>query len=29
LMIRLDLAVARAFVDDIFTDEVNVPARKK
>jgi hypothetical protein len=29
LMIRLDLAIARAFVDDIFTDEVNVPPRKK
>jgi hypothetical protein len=29
LFIRLDLAVARAFVDDIFTDEVNVPTRKK
>jgi hypothetical protein len=28
-MIRLDLATARAFVDDIFTDEVNVPPRKK
>jgi hypothetical protein len=24
LLLRLDLAVARAFVDDIFTDEVNV-----
>jgi hypothetical protein len=29
LLLRLDLAVARAFVDDIFTDEVNLPARKK
>ena len=29
LLLRLDLAVARAFVDDIFTDEVNVPTRKK
>ena len=29
LLRRLDLAVARAFVDDIFTDEVNVPTRKK
>jgi hypothetical protein len=29
LLFRLDLAVARAFVDDIFTDEVNVPTRKK
>jgi len=29
LLIRLDLAIARAFVDDIFTDEVNVPPRKK
>ncbi len=29
LLIRLDLATARAFVDDIFTDEVNVPPRKK
>jgi len=29
LMIGLDLAIARAFVDDIFTDEVNVPPRKK
>ena len=25
LMIRLDLAIAKAVVDDIFTDEVNVP----
>ena len=29
LLIRLDLAIARAFVDDVFTDEVNVPPRKK
>jgi len=29
LLIRLDFAVARAFVDDISTDEVNVPTRKK
>ena len=29
LIIRLDLDLARAFVDDIFTDEVNVPPRKK
>ena len=29
LLLRLDLAIARAFVDDIFTDEVNVPTRKK
>ncbi len=29
LLLRLDLAIARAFVDDIFTDEVNVPPRKK
>ena len=29
LLFRLDLAIARAFVDDIFTDEVNVPPRKK
>jgi hypothetical protein len=29
LLIRLDLAVAKAFVDEIFTDEVNVPTRKK
>jgi hypothetical protein len=29
-MIRLDLAIARAFVDDIFTDEVNaLPERSK
>ena len=29
LLLRLDLAIARAFVDDIFTDEVNLPPRKK
>lgn len=29
LMIRLDLAIAKAFTDDIFTDEVNVPPQKK
>ena len=29
LLLRLDLAIARAFVDDIFTDEVNVPPGKK
>ena len=29
LLLRLDLAIARAFVDDIFTDEVNVPPKKK
>jgi hypothetical protein len=29
LLLRLDLAIARAFVDDIFTDEVNVPPREK
>jgi hypothetical protein len=29
LLRRLDLAIARALVDDIFTDEVNVPPRKK
>jgi len=26
-MIRLDLAIAKAVVDDIFTDEVNVPPK--
>jgi hypothetical protein len=29
LMIRLDLAIAKAFVDDIFTVEVNVPPKNK
>jgi hypothetical protein len=29
LMIRLDLDLAKAVVDDIFTDEVNVPPIKK
>jgi hypothetical protein len=29
LLIRLDLAIAKAFVDDIFTDEVNPPPRNK
>jgi hypothetical protein len=29
LMIRLDLAIAKAVVDDIFTNEVNVPPIKK
>jgi hypothetical protein len=29
LLIRLDLAIARAFVDDIFTDEVNPLPKKR
>lgn len=29
LLERLDLAVAKAFLDDIFTDEVNTPAKKR
>ncbi len=29
LMIRLDLAIAKAVVDDIFTDEVNAPPKRK
>jgi len=29
LMIRLDLAIAKAVVDDIFTDEVNGPPQEK
>jgi hypothetical protein len=29
LLTRLDLAVGLAFAEDIFTDEVNAPPRKK
>ena len=29
LLVRLDLAVGKAFTDDIFTDEINPPTREQ